>query len=541
MYDNFSVAGITPDVVSVLWGYNDFNCANNCNNDEYIINNTMVYYENLMTNLAVDFPNATIVGILPTFSNTGAYSSVRSLDYLRTAQQGVINTLQASHSNIHFFNGEEVTDANSLSDDVHLNDLGATQVADRLIEELINQGAVDISIVDTLVFRSEYENVGDELLDLNDASEGAVNYKITKGNTNGYYTIDAVSGVLSIDLIIPDIINDVYYDSLTITAGNNIYNVVVVDAYDYFLETHPEYTVIETQNTIIESGSYSAYNNPWGTGSAVNGTDYRMATLAHSDNPDSTVFIWDTPSKADVFGGPSVWCYNNMMWGERYNLRDNIGSFPINVGDIETLKMNFEYEQLFGLKKYNVALNQFFRVEDYIAPFSANQGDFFMVFDQVGSYVPSYEDFLCDTIIGGSEYILLHDSTGNEGKYEGYQFRRAIIKNENLFSSGQVDLAAIYNSFKSRGFLKDELYFPNIQFGIEVTEGWGAVRFNKFEIDHSSENSYSITYNQDGGTATNPTSYAVETPTIILNAGTKPGYTFEGWYTEAGFVNLVKK
>ncbi len=40
---------------------------------------------------------------------------------------------------------------------------------------------------------------------------------------------------------------------------------------------------------------------------------------------------------------------------------------------------------------------------------------------------------------------------------------------------------------------------------------------------------YTITYNLDGGSATNPTSYNVETPTFTLNNPTKRGYTFIGW------------
>ena len=48
---------------------------------------------------------------------------------------------------------------------------------------------------------------------------------------------------------------------------------------------------------------------------------------------------------------------------------------------------------------------------------------------------------------------------------------------------------------------------------------------------------YKITYNLDGGTnhANNPDNYTVETPTITLQAPTKAGYTFDGWYSDAEF------
>ena len=52
---------------------------------------------------------------------------------------------------------------------------------------------------------------------------------------------------------------------------------------------------------------------------------------------------------------------------------------------------------------------------------------------------------------------------------------------------------------------------------------------------------YDITYNLDGGTnhVDNLTNYTIETPTITLKEPTKTGYTFNGWYSEAGFTNNV--
>lgn len=488
VFDNFALSGITPDVVSILWGYNDFNCANaNCNTDDYIINHTMKYYKNLITNLASTFPNATIIGILPTYSNTSAKSTIRSLDYLRTEQQKTITDLQKTYSNIHFFNGNDVTNQASLNDDVHLNDLGAIQVANGLIKELINQNTVNYEVIDTLVLRSEYEAIGDVIIDLNHSSEGTVNYKmITK---NDHYSINTITGAISIKKTISDVVNKVTTHLIEINNGLTTYNITIVDAYDYFISKNSQYTVLEDHQEIIaEVGNpYTPYNNIWGKGSAVNGIDFRMAMLVHSNNPDSTIYIWDTPSKANAFGGASVWSYQNLFWGERYNLRENIGEFPIKIGNISSLMMKFDYEQLFGTETYKVALNHFLNKENYVAPFTKNDGDLFMVFDQIGNYIPPYNDYLADTLIGGKEYVLLHDSTGNIENDKGYQLRRAIIKNNGQYTAGSLDLNSLYKSFSSRGFLNQDLYFSHIQFGIEVTEGWGAVRINEFKMDYTSK------------------------------------------------------
>ena len=52
---------------------------------------------------------------------------------------------------------------------------------------------------------------------------------------------------------------------------------------------------------------------------------------------------------------------------------------------------------------------------------------------------------------------------------------------------------------------------------------------------------YDITYNLNGGTnhASNPANYTIETSTITLQAPTKTGYTFGGWYKENTFENKV--
>jgi uncharacterized repeat protein (TIGR02543 family) len=46
---------------------------------------------------------------------------------------------------------------------------------------------------------------------------------------------------------------------------------------------------------------------------------------------------------------------------------------------------------------------------------------------------------------------------------------------------------------------------------------------------------YSISYTLNGGTQDpdNPANYTIETPTVTLDAPTRTGYTFEGWYTNA--------
>ena len=58
--------------------------------------------------------------------------------------------------------------------------------------------------------------------------------------------------------------------------------------------------------------------------------------------------------------------------------------------------------------------------------------------------------------------------------------------------------------------------------------------FNEYGRDITSSKktdkiTYTITYNYNGGSASNPTTYDIETPTFTLNNPTRSGYDFNGW------------
>ena len=54
---------------------------------------------------------------------------------------------------------------------------------------------------------------------------------------------------------------------------------------------------------------------------------------------------------------------------------------------------------------------------------------------------------------------------------------------------------------------------------------------------------YNINYELAAGLnhLSNPSSYTIETNTIILSAPTKEGYTLEGWYSDSNFTNYVSE
>ncbi|MBQ7798398.1 MAG: InlB B-repeat-containing protein [Clostridia bacterium] len=64
----------------------------------------------------------------------------------------------------------------------------------------------------------------------------------------------------------------------------------------------------------------------------------------------------------------------------------------------------------------------------------------------------------------------------------------------------------------------------------------GTTIYRVFEVQDVS--SYSITYNLNGGKATNPTVYTSKQTSLTLNNPTKDGYEFIGWYTDSALTKI---
>ncbi len=332
-----------------------------------------------------------------------------------------------------------------------------------------------ISVAQTMVYRSEYEQAGDQLYDLNDLQEGLASYTLISGNDDGYYALDNNSGIISVARPIPDAFDIIRRDTLVVGIDASIDTLIIVDAYDYFIQQlSPEYEVMDQHGEYyVDSASqWTAYNNLWGRGTAVPGQDFRIATIHKSSVPDTTFIIWDVPGLARDYGGSSVWCYSNVFWGNRYGMRENLQGFPFQIASIDSLELEFDFDQLFGDDQFKIAMNMFMTDESYLTNFSANDGDLFFVFDQKGTWIPNYPYALPDTIILGKLFALRYDDS-LRGRF--YERRRVIIKDNERLMSGTLDLKGVFNRFIVEGYLNPQQYIYHIQLGVEVTAGFGAI------------------------------------------------------------------
>ena len=332
-----------------------------------------------------------------------------------------------------------------------------------------------------LVYRSEYEKKGDLIYDVEHDREGSFTYSISEGNESGYYTINSKNGEIRIASPIEDTFGVVHTDLLKVKAGVRTFEIKIVDSFDYTLSLLPDsYSVLSEHNTryVDKESKWSVYNNLWGRRSAVPNVDFRIAMLHQKKLPSTCIFIWDVPSSSKKFGDASVWCYINLLWGNRHGLREDLAGFPFQIKSIKQLTIDFNYRQLFGDNAFKLAMNLFTYNESHLAGLRESDGDFFFIFDQVNTYIPPYPYSLPDIKIMGKPFAVRYDDGGGNR-----QRRRVVIKDGETLTSGRLNLKSLFDMFMKENYLNPLQYIQNIQLGIEVSSGYGAVKFNQFDID----------------------------------------------------------
>ena len=337
--------------------------------------------------------------------------------------------------------------------------------------------------ISVTIYRSEFEAQGDIIYNLDDSLEGIKTYVISDGNYNDYFLVDENTGEIRIQNEILDEFNVVQEESLIITIGNNNYELTIVDMFDYFLEQIADSKVIldEYNETFVDLQSdWTAYNNLWGRGDAIPNQDFRIATIYDTNMPNNTVLIWDVPSRAVDYNGAAVWCYNNVFWGNRTNVREDLVGFPFQIQTINQLKVDFDFEQLYGNDQFKIAMNMFMTDESELTNFSNNDGDFFFVFDQKDTFIPNYSHTLPDIVIDGKDFAVRYDLNPSTQ----YERRRVIIKDNQQYLNGNLDVKALFQMFIDEGFLNPQQYIYHVQFGVEVTSGWGAIRIHDLNMNY---------------------------------------------------------
>ncbi|MBP1841226.1 SGNH/GDSL hydrolase family protein [Formosa algae] len=122
--------GLSPRLITVLWGYNDVTY------EADPINGVLPIYETLIGSLCSRFPQADIICVSQTFTTTvvGKVNPENRIDVWRHGSTAVIEKLQKEYDNLHLVRGlGVVTSEADLKDSVHLNKQGAKKLAAAIV------------------------------------------------------------------------------------------------------------------------------------------------------------------------------------------------------------------------------------------------------------------------------------------------------------------------------------------------------------------------------------------------------------------------
>ncbi|NME72855.1 leucine-rich repeat protein, partial [Flammeovirga aprica] len=124
------------------------------------------------------------------------------------------------------------------------------------------------------------------------------------------------------------------------------------------------------------------------------------------------------------------------------------------------------------------------------------------------------------------EYSITYESNGGTHANEAVSF---------TIESSEITLtSATKLGYTFEGWYSDS-EFTNKVASITSGSTGDVTLYAKFTPE-----SYTITYNTDGGEHSNLESYTIESSEITLSEATKLGYTFDGWYSDSEFTSKVE-
>jgi uncharacterized repeat protein (TIGR02543 family) len=168
-------------------------------------------------------------------------------------------------------------------------------------------------------------------------------------------------------------------------------------------------------------------------------------------------------------------------------------------------------------------------------------------------FIKSTDEKPADAVLGSElyyvdtgDYFVYYDDEWHlkvQGSYSDIKFTLTAVKGDLASAVDPATLEVTYD--KAYGTLPtttptEGYEFEGWYFDAQMTNEVSATDIVKIEDDANIYAKhvpivYDITYELDGGeNGDNPATYTVVTPTIALADATKEGFTFDGWFSDAG-------
>lgn len=213
-------------------------------------------------------------------------------------------------------------------------------------------------------------------------------------------------------------------------------------------------------------------NNSYNVGSLKPGVDFNIdATFSKADVTGGTTFTWSMPytteKGAPILAYPEVAFGVPPMGAYKGNPTDKAAVFPVKVGDLVSLTMDYDVDFSGNVAGFNVAYDIWLT--------SVPNGDRSTITNEIMLWVHKGDLEIAAPVVGtyeqgGVTYTIYH-----KGTYT------ALVADRDV-PEGDIDLTAILDKLESIGIVKDSEYLASIELGAEVVSGVGSLTINNLDF-----------------------------------------------------------
>lgn len=228
-----------------------------------------------------------------------------------------------------------------------------------------------------------------------------------------------------------------------------------------------------TKNSqVYISNGWFVLNNMWGVGSWKQGTDFTINTVYNPKDASAGVtFTWSVPLTTDaaapIRGYPEIIFGAAPNGGGGVNKTDTAHVFPVKVGDVMSLKADYDVSYSGHLSGFDVAFDIWFtNKEGGDASTISNE---LMVWLHKGSFAP----------YGVKVGTYTHDGFTADIWHTGTY--TAIVATSDL-TKGQIDIADMMAALRDMGILSNNEYLASVELGAEPVSGSGTLTINNLDL-----------------------------------------------------------
>lgn len=231
-------------------------------------------------------------------------------------------------------------------------------------------------------------------------------------------------------------------------------------------------TVLDGAMRAQNMNGWYVFNNTYNTGALKYGTDYSVSTTVNkADATAGTTFTWKMPYT--IGETPKILAYPEVIFGVppmgafAKNPGDKLAVFPVKVGDLVSLKADYDVTFSGNVSGFNVAYDIWLT--------SKPNGDRSTISNEIMVWVhkgdvPTYGTAIGTYTAGDVTYTIY-----NKGTYTAFVADRDVPK-------GDLDIAAMVTHLKKIGIVKDTEYLASIELGAEVISGVGSLTINNLDL-----------------------------------------------------------